>query len=351
MKQNLLLFLFSLFIFSVSNAQDSTKRKKIKILPVPTFGYSPETRTYLGAVTLFTFDLYDDTTTRTSNAKFEVSYTWNKQLIVETGWNYFFKDEKYFTKGLLHYSKYPDQYFGVGANTPETNKVIYNSNRFVGEIHGLKKIKKDLFTGPGIKYINYSKVENTAEAPVYPELVNGNTFGIGYSLLRDTRNNLLTPENGIYLNLNPVYNFSKKNYVEFLADVRHYKTWKEKYTLASRLVNDLNFGNVPFYDHAYLGGDKFVRGFYYGRYRDNHLSTLQTEFRMPVIWRFGLAAFGGLSGLYSKQNPFSGESLKANYGAGLRFMVDKKDRTNLRIDYARGSNRNSGFYVAFGESF
>lgn len=351
MKQHLILLIFSLFIFSISNAQDSTKRKKIKILPVPTFGYTPETGTYLGAVTLFTFDLYNDTVTRTSNAKFEVSYTWNKQLIIETGWNYFFKDEKYFTKGLLHYSKYPDQYYGIGVNTPAENKIIYNSNRFAADAHLLKKIRTDLFTGPGIKYISYRNVENTDENIVYPELTNGATFGIGYSILKDTRNNLLTPQNGFYLNLNAVYNFSKNNYTELLADARYYKTWKEKFTLATRLMNDFNFGNIPFYDYAFLGGDKFVRGFFYGRYRDDHLSTLQTEFRMPVIWRFGFAAFGGVSSLYSRENKFAANTMKLNYGAGLRFMVDKKDKTSLRLDYARGSDNNSGFYVAFGESF
>lgn len=111
MKQ-ICLFILAASLSFKGLAQDTLKQKKIKILPVPTFGYTPETRTYIGAVTLFTFDLYPDTTTRTSNAKFEVSYTWNKQLIIETGWNYFFKNEKYFTRGLLHYSKYPDQYYG-----------------------------------------------------------------------------------------------------------------------------------------------------------------------------------------------------------------------------------------------
>lgn len=229
---------------------------------MPTFGYTPETRTYIGAVTLFTFDLYPDTTTRTSNAKFEVSYTWNKQLIIETGWNYFFKDEKYFTRGLLHYSKYPDQYYGVGVNTPDENKSIYNSNRFIADAHVLKKIRPHIFTGPGIKYSNYRNVENTDANISYPELVDGATFGAGFSLLKDTRNNLLTPQHGVYANLNAVYNFSKENYTELLADVRYYKTWKDKYTLATRFVNDLNFGNIPFYDYAFLGEINLYAAFY-----------------------------------------------------------------------------------------
>lgn len=182
-------------------------------------------------------------------------------------------------------------------------------------------------------------------------MTDGATIGVGYSLLKDTRNNLLTPEKGFYLNLQTTYNFSDKNYFELLTDLRYYKTWKEKFTLASRLVNDFNFGHIPFYDYAFLGGDKFVRGFFYGRLRDNHLSTLQTEFRTSVIWRFGLAAFGGISTLYSAENKFGTQTTKFNYGTGLRFVMDKKDKTNLRIDYARGSDNNSGLYVAFGESF
>ena len=106
---------FSLFIFPNASGQDSIKR--VKILPVPTIGYSPETSTYLGAVTLFTLNMFKDSLTRTSNAKFEFNYTWNKQLILDTEWNYFFKEEKWFTKGKLQYSDYPDFYYGVGSKT------------------------------------------------------------------------------------------------------------------------------------------------------------------------------------------------------------------------------------------
>jgi hypothetical protein len=35
----------------------------------------------------------------------------------------------------------------------------------------------------------------------------------------------------------------------------------------------------------------------------------------------------------------------------LRFLVDKKEGTNLRFDNAIGSGKNSGFYISFGESF
>jgi len=338
-----LLVIFSL----VASGQDSIKR--VKILPVPTIGYSPETRTYIGAVTLFTFNLFKDSLTRTSNAKFEFNYTWNKQLILDMEWNYFFKEEKWFTKGKLQYSDYPDFYYGVGSNTPESNKVLYNSKRIVFEANLLKKVGSKFFLGPNVRYINYYNVSYTGVLS-YTELADNYTFGVGLTLLRDTRDNLLTPEKGFYFNFIAGYNFTKFKGGQTTIDLRYYKTWAEKFTWANRLISEFNFGNPPFYDYAFLGGDQFVRGYDYGRYRDKNLTSWQTELRLSLIWKFGMAAFGGLSNLYNASN-FSLENTKPNYGLGLRFLVDKHDKTNLRLDYAIGNGENSGFYISFGESF
>jgi len=344
-------FFLLLIGFHIALGQDSIRAKMIKILPVPTIGYSPETGTYVGAVSLITIDLYDDSTTRTSNAKVEISYTWNKQIILESGWNYFFEQEKWFTQGLIHYSHYPDLYYGIGPNTPITNELIYTSNRLAFEGQLLKNIGHQLFTGLSARYIQYSNVSAQDSNLIYPELTGSSTFGLGYSLLKDSRDNLLTPTRGTYLYFNSSYHFSKANYLNFTLDMRYYKTWNKKFTLSTRLINDINLGNPPFYDLAYLGGDKLVRGYYYGRYRDQNLSSLQSEFRLPVYRKWGLAAFGGLSDLYSKENPFNPDDLKYNYGMGIRFLVDKAERINLRMDYAVGNDHNSGFYISFGESF
>ena len=350
LKFHLIPVLLLFFHISV-NAQDSIKTKKIKILPVPAFGYSPETKAYVGVVTMFTINMYHDSVTRTSNAKFEFNYTWNRQMILEGGWNYFFRQEKWFTTGRINYSNYPDMYYGIGPNTPETNKTSFDSRRFVFEVSALKKVGYKLFTGINLKYIEYYDVKSENNSLNYPELVDGSTFGIGYSFLKDTRNNLLTPTKGIYAYLNSTYNFSAKNYTEFTLDLRYYKTWKDKFTLANRFINDFNMGSPPFFDFALLGGDKFVRGYYLGRYRDNNLSSFQSEFRFPAFWRIYLSAFGGLSNIYSTNNNFRLENSKYNYGFGIRFLVDKAENTYLRLDYAIGQSNNDGFYISFGESF
>jgi outer membrane protein assembly factor BamA len=353
----MLRLLFFLSVFILVNhlkawSQDSVKVKTVKFLPVPAFGYSPETKTYLGAVSLFTFNFYKDSTTRLSNAKIEFNYTWNKQIIIESGWNLFSRNEEWFTKGIIHYSKFPDFYYGIGSETPESNKLAYESNRFIFDVSVLKKVKPFLFTGATLKYIQYWNVNSIEVSPLsYNELTDNSNIGIGYSILKDNRNNILSPTNGVYIYANSTYNFSKSNYWEFILDVRSYKTWNDKFTIAGRFVNDFNLNTPPFYDNAILGGDKFVRGYYYGRFRDKNLTNLQLEFRFPVYWRFGLASFGGVSNLYSNLSSLKIASTKYNAGLGIRFMIDKQDRTNLRFDYAIGSDKNSGFYVSFGESF
>ncbi|HKJ78497.1 MAG TPA: hypothetical protein VKA10_03135, partial [Prolixibacteraceae bacterium] len=99
-RNSILLYVIFLLISFVGKGQEKVPKRKITVLPVPAIGYSPETKTYVGAVALFTIKNLTDTLTRTSNADFEFNYTWNKQVIIETGWNYFTPGEEWFSTGL-----------------------------------------------------------------------------------------------------------------------------------------------------------------------------------------------------------------------------------------------------------
>ena len=331
--------------------QAQEKGKKVKILPVPAIGHSVETGTYVGAVALFTLDFYQDSLTRTSNAQAEFNYTWKNQVIAEVEWNHFFRDEQWFSRGRVHYSRFPDLYYGVGSDTPESAELDYTTDRVIFEGFAFKRLNSLFFAGPNLKYINFSRLRIEENGIAFPELTVASTFGLGYGLLSDTRDNLLNPRKGSYLFVNLTQNWSDANYTEMLIDGRYYRSWKDKLTLSLRFISDFNFQRPPFYDYAILGGDQFVRGYYFGRFRDQYMNSFQSEFKFPLVWRFGLAVFGGLSNLYPEFSAFSVEDFKVNYGAGLRFLIDTKDNINLRIDFARGEADNSAFYIAFGESF
>ena len=334
-------------------SQDSIKVKKVKVLPVPTFGYSPETKTYVGVVSLFTIDLYQDSVTRSSNSKVEFNYTWNKQIILETEWNYFFKDEAWFTQGLLHYSKYPDLYYGIGDNTSNSAEVNFESTRIKADIDLLKNINNKWFAGIGLNYYNFGNVSYSSEKMDYLELKDASNWGLKMILLKDSRNNILTPTKGTYLKFINSFKFSDAFYDQITLDVRRYYSFgkKQNQTIAGRFYQSSVINTPPFYDYSLIGGDKLVRGYYFGRYREKNLSTLQLEYRVNLFWKIGLATFGGVTALYPDITSIDKITARPNLGVGLRFLVDKKENTSLRFDYAAGSNDQSGFYVSFGESF
>lgn len=340
------------FVFSTFS-QDSLKVKHVKILPVPSFGYSPETNAYAGAVCLFTIDAYQDGKTRSSNAKIEGVYTWNKQLIIENEWNYFFQEEKWFTQGLIHYSKYPDLYYGIGADADISDEVTFNSDRFRADLHLLRKIKGTLFAGLGFRFNDYSKVRYNDSTKQYNALRTARNYGIKFMVRKDSRNNILTTTSGNYLALVNTVNFGRSVYNNISLDGRKYVELgkKKQQVIAARFFHNSVIGSPEFYDYSLIGGDRLVRGYLYGRFRDKHLSTMQVEYRAHLFWRIGVAAFGGISMIYRDLNNLSNHNVKPNLGGGLRFLVDKNENTYLRLDYAIGVNNQSGFYVSFGESF
>jgi outer membrane protein assembly factor BamA len=352
-KLILLVLLFNATISMGQKDSDSTKVKKdrkVKVLPVPAFGYSPETRGYIGAVALFTLDLYKDSLTRTSNAKIEFNYTQNRQSILEAQWNYFFREEKWFTDGKFHLSRYPDQYFGIGAFAPDSNAIFFNSDRLITKIDVLKRVRPHLFAGIGLEYIKFKDVSGD-DIALFEELSDQENFEISGDVIYDSRNNLLNATSGRYANVSLGYNSGTNEYLKTRIDLRAYKTWKDKYTIAARLYNEFTSNTPNFYDNARMGGDLNARGYFFGRFRDRNLSTLQVEGRIDLFWRLDLAVFGGVSSVYAAFDALDQSRLAPNYGFGIRFLTDKTEKVNLRFDYALGLDGSSGFYVSFGEAF
>ena len=62
-------------------AQVDLPKRRISVLPVPAFGYSPETKAYVGVVGLFTLRPAD-TLSRSSNAELEFNATMNRNKAI-----------------------------------------------------------------------------------------------------------------------------------------------------------------------------------------------------------------------------------------------------------------------------
>ena len=93
-----------------------------------------------------------------------------------------------------------------------------------------------------------------------------------------------------------------------------------------------------------------MRGYYLGRYRDQHAAALQAEYRTYVWKRFGFVAFVGFGDVAKKLNRFALKDFKTSVGFGLRFAIDPKEKINFRFDIAFGHD-SSAFYITATEAF
>lgn len=137
--------------------------------------------------------------------------------------------------------------------------------------------------------------------------------------------------------------------------MRIYKPIGKNNVLAAQLLGQFNFGDVPFNQLAQMGGESMMRGYYFGRYRDNHQLATQVEFRfLPIPFRFtnriGAAAFAGTSTVFDGVNELAFENLKFSADGGVRFLLFPKKDIWTRVDYAL-TKEGSGFYLFIGESF
>jgi len=123
------------------------------------------------------------------------------------------------------------------------------------------------------------------------------------------------------------------------------------HVIAFRGIIGVNTGDPPF-QMLFLTGSlgSFLRGYTISRFMDKNVITFQTEYRMPLIWRFGLVAFAGFGQVAPEFSQVSINDLKPSVGLGLRFALIPDQKVNLRIDFGIGKD-DSSFNIDFMEAF
>jgi len=341
-------------------SQKGTSNSGYVFLPV--LSYMPETKLTAGLVMNYYFRGSNaDANTKPSNVMPAFIYTQNRQSSVELPAELYWQDELYYFSGYIGYAKFPDKFYGIGNDTRQTDEESYTPRIFQIRSNMQRKITANTYVGVqyNLKYHKLLTVEDDGllAGNDIPGSGAGAASGLGVSLTRDTRNGLFYPTHGTLIKLllqqfdgllGSDYEFTKMS-----ADVRGYVEPFPSHVIAVHGYANFMTGTPPFHLLSLLGqvGERnLMRGYYQGRYRDRNIVVLQTEYRMPIWWRFGLAAFGGLGDVSHNINEFSLNSLKYTYGLGLRFQLIPKENINVRLDFGFGQE-SSGLYLAFGEAF
>ncbi len=329
-------------------------------IPVPIIYYTPDTRWAAGAFGVYYFKLKNEAgeDTRLSFVKLLADYTQNRQVDVWGSWNVFLKDEAYLLRGETRYRNFPDRYYGIGNQTPESNREAISYNFVDFTLMGLKRIYPFTYLGPDLRFTNYFNVEMQDDGLLaqsgVPGKDGGNNVGLGVVALYDSRDYIVNATKGHFAELaSYVYRpawLSDFSYTNIKGSYATYWQFKPNHILAYHAVMNLNFGDAPFTNLARVGDESILRGYAANRYRDNHMIANQVEYRFPIYWRFGGVAFAGFGDVFGPDSEAQWSTLKYSYGTGFRFALNKAERMNFRFDYAWG-RETSSFYIMVTEAF
>jgi len=356
----LIFIISSAHTFSQDEPSDTVGVGGVNWFAYPFAFYTPETSLAVGAGGIISFNLSDKINSKPSSVTASGYYTINNQYDITIQPEIYLLEDKLKLWSKFNYGKLFDFFYGIGNNTPEIDNDKYLQENFLFQF----KIQPELFDERfklGINYefrkMNVANSEGNPyiESGIYTGGNGGTTSGLGLAISWDSRNNIFYPNTGGYYEFNGsnFWNFlgSDFDYTKYVFDFRRYFSIAHNQILALQTYFMLVTGSPPFYDIALLGGDKVMRGYLYGRYRDKAYYAVQAEYRLPgIVWRFGLVLFGGFGDVAPKFSKVEITTVKPTYGFGIRFRFDELQKLDLRADVGFGKNT-SGIYFSVNQAF
>ncbi|HWV74779.1 MAG TPA: BamA/TamA family outer membrane protein [Pseudosphingobacterium sp.] len=341
---------------------DTTHAEQAKLTAFPTFATAPETGVELGATIIKLFYANNDTLNRLSELQAFTFLTFKGQygLILE---NAIYGDQdKWFFLGDAKIQQFPLSYYGIGASTQKDHPATVVGFTLSLRQRALRKIKKNFFIGPEVDYqllsnVQFKQPENGQPYDIPLGADGTSNLGLGIALVYDDRHNVLNVRNGRFgelAYLRYVNGFGSDHHFGGVnIDFRSYHPLGKRNVLAWQVKGNFQHGEIPFNQLAQLGGDRIMRGYYQGRFRDNHAISAQVEYRiLPFTFskRLGAAVFAAAGAIAPQLDAFKIQKIKAATGIGLRYLLFPKKDIYIRFDIGF-TEEGTNFYVSNGEAF
>jgi hypothetical protein len=335
------------------------KKSKPHLLLLPLLYYTPETRLALGVGGVLNYRLgHVKEQTRPSSLWLLMMYTMNNQIQLQLKPEIYLSKNSFILGATAKFERFPQKFYGIGNDVPQTAAEVYTPETVGLQLSLKKRVVGSVFGG--IQY----QVGKTSIRKVKPGGLldqgdilgssGGLISGLGVSVNWDNRDNLFFPRRGSFLQFaadffsSPIG--SDYHYSVSRLDLRTYVPVFLTHVVAFQVVVRNMGGDPPFYELSMLGGASVMRGTYSGQYRDKALLAPQAEYRLPVWKRIGAVGFIGLGDVGTTLRAIKLNRLKPSLGAGLRYRLDSREGTNLRLDFAWGK-ASSGFYMTVQEAF
>ncbi len=327
--------------------------------PVAGVTYSGETSVMFGTAAVLFYKPPLVEQRRTSQLTVALAYSVRRQFVGTAYTDLFTFEDRFFLRAAFNFLLYPDSYFGIGNATNLDDEERYTPRNLEMRLRPLYQILDDVFLGPAfrVESISISDVQpgGLLDTGTVLGSAGGFDFAFGIAASYDTRDSTLYPRRGSSLQYwtlvsDPAFGADFRM-SRTLFDLRHYiPTGPKDHVLAVQAVARFTTGDVPFFSLGRLGGERLLRGHFNGRYRDKQLLAAQAEYRLPLVWRFGMVAFAGVGDVAERISELRARTIKYSVGSGLRLNVSKKERIHFRADFGWGGDEHD-FYVNVGEAF
>jgi hypothetical protein len=176
------------------------------------------------------------------------------------------------------------------------------------------------------------------------------TAGLGLIAEHDSRDMPMNSYSGHLFRFSALFNDealgSDSTYQTAKIDYRSYHELEAPVVIAWEVRACEGSLAAPLWDACKIN----LRGFSATDYLGTSSASAQVEARWRLGERWGLVGFTGAGFIDRSFSQTADRELIPSYGIGVRFMVLKSKRINLRIDYAR-STGSDAFHVSVGEAF
>lgn len=377
LKQNTLTRLFFVFVLAgianTSYSQNIIKRyldhtlkdtsdpSKPKFIAYPTLAFAPETSWEFGVSALYVYSAKQDTLNRLSEIMGFSFITLEQQYGTLIEHTLYTDQNKYFFLGQVKFQNFPLSYHGIGMNTPEEKIASVAATEVRMRERILREVFPSLYTGIEVNFERLTQVHfdyGTQSIVNLPLGGQGSTnLSLGWGVVYDDIHNVLNPREGHFGEL--AFLSSRKAWgstFDFnlaFADFRLYKPIRKNNVLALQAYGQFGSGDIPFNELALMGGERMMRGYYLGRYRDKNYTAAQVEYRMlPFSFakRWGGSVFASAGTVYPDFQSLNTSTLAWAIGGGPRFLLFPKKDVYNRIDVAF-TPEGYGIYFFIGEAF
>lgn len=320
---------------------------------------SPETKWGFGLAGAFFFKAKkNEPNVRTSDVSLISLYTLRKQLVVVLNSTVYFKGEEQILRTQISDSYYPDRFWGIGNETRYEAKEDYAIRQYFINPQLLVRMFRKFYIGANLEYQHVYDFTYQSGGVFDQQNVigrkGGDVPGIGLLFTWDTRNNAYSPNKGSLVELNST-RYDKRiggdfNFWAHTFDLRKFFKVTNSTVIAAQSVLRLTDGEVPVRNLSMIGGSELMRGYWKGRFSDKNMLAFQADVRQFLFWRIGVVGFAGLAQVSDKFSNFGLSRFHFAGGGGLRVMLQRNEKLNLRIDYGVGE-KSTGLYVILKEAF